>query len=145
MAFKLSGDRSFKKALVELQEAFASKQFGDELRQMERWRRRRNETGITRDRGAPLMLKRLLAMRIRIDGDKTHGRPHVHIDYGSNFHKASYAIDNGERLAGGLDRKYDKAARKWIKKNRKQLLKAWKAITGGRDATKLVARLRKAD
>jgi hypothetical protein len=104
--FRFSGDPSFRKALIELQDAFASKQFSDELKR----RRPRNKTHITRDRGRPIMVKRLLAITLRIEGDHTHARPHLHVDYGGNFRKASYAIDNGERLAGGLDRKHDAIA-----------------------------------
>jgi hypothetical protein len=142
--FEFSGDASFKSMLIELQDAFASKQFSDELNRMDR-RRRQNKTYITRNRGQPLMIKRLLAMALRIDGDLKHGRPHLHVDYGGNYHKASYAIDDGQRLAGGLDSKYDKAVREWIGRNRRKLIKAWSAITSGRDAKKLVAMLRQAD
>jgi hypothetical protein len=116
----------------------------DELKRMER-RRRRNETHITRYRGDPIIVRQLLVMKLRIDGDLTHGRPHLHIEYGGNFHKASYAIDTGERLAGKLDRKYDKLVREWIERNRAEVTKAWKDITSGRDASELVAQLKKAD
>jgi hypothetical protein len=43
--FKYSGDPSFKKALTELQHAFADKQFSDELKRMRR-RRLRNVAGL---------------------------------------------------------------------------------------------------
>jgi Domain of unknown function (DUF4160) len=142
--FKYSGDPSFKKAMTELQNAFADKQFSDELKRMRR-RRLRNKTSITRDRGQPIMVKQLREMKLRIEGDLTHARPHLHVDYGRNRHKASYAIDSGDRLAGGLDRKYDKAVRAWIERNRKLLTRAWKAITGGGAHLELVLRLRAAD
>jgi hypothetical protein len=84
-------------------------------------------------------------VKLRIDGDLTHARPHLHVDYGRNRHKASYAIDNGDRLAGGLDRKYDKVVRAWIERNRKLLTSAWKAITGGGTYMELVFQLRAAE
>ncbi|HEY5130065.1 MAG TPA: hypothetical protein VIJ35_22745 [Bradyrhizobium sp.] len=40
-----------------------------------------------------------IAIKIRMDGDRNHARPHIHIDYGKKRHAASYAIDNGERLS----------------------------------------------
>src|ERR1039458_4211077 len=77
-----------------------------------------DKTSITRDRGQPIMVKTLLSIKVRIDGDKTHQRPHVHVDYGENHHAASFAIDNGERLAGKLNQKYDKPARERIGRNK---------------------------
>lgn len=73
--FRYSGDRSFKAVLTELQEAFAGKQLSDELKRMER-RRRHNKTHITRYRGDPVMVRQLLVMKLKIDGDLAHGRPH---------------------------------------------------------------------
>jgi hypothetical protein len=34
-----------------------------------------------------------------MDVNKNHRRPHVHVDYGKEYHTAAYAIDTGERLA----------------------------------------------
>jgi hypothetical protein len=51
-----------------------------------------------------------------MDGNKNHKRPHVHIDYGEEYHTASYAIDNGERIAGELHGKYDQEVSAWIVK-----------------------------
>jgi hypothetical protein len=140
--FKFLGDKALKKELTELQDAFASRQFRDELERMRR-RSKVNKTSITRDRGQPIMVKTLLSIKVRIDGDKTHQRPHVHVDYGENHHAASFAIDNGERLAGKLNQKYDKPAREWIGRNKRNLLKAWHAITSGQKTDKIVAQLRR--
>ena len=41
-----------------------------------------------------LMVLALERMKIRMDGNKNHGRPHIHIDYGTERHAASYAIDS---------------------------------------------------
>ena len=85
--------------------------------------------------GFRLLLKKLLDMRLRIDGNKNHGRPHVHVDYGKQYHVASYAIDNGERLAGTLDSKYDRAVIMWIERYRAKLMEAWNLTQAGKDAT----------
>jgi hypothetical protein len=50
-----------------------------------------------------ILVKKLQSIRIRMDGNQNHKRPHVHIDYGNKYHAASYAIDTGERLVGDLD------------------------------------------
>ncbi len=106
--FTFKGNASLRDALIDLQDALASKQFGDVLDRMHR-RRRQNKTSITRNRGAALVVKDLLVVKIRMQGDRTHGRPHAHIEYGGNYHKASYAIDTGARLAGGLQVRHDRA------------------------------------
>jgi hypothetical protein len=137
------GDSTFKGEIAELQDAYASRQFRDELKRIER-RRRLNKTSITRDRGQRLMVKRLLRIRLSIDNRNNYKRPHLHVDYGRNFHAASYAIDTGERLAGGLDGKYDKQTRQWIERNRKKLLKAWKQIQSGHNSDRIVAELKAA-
>src|ERR1700687_1286875 len=63
---------------------------------------------------SPLRIIELQNIRIRMDGNKNHKRPHIHVDYRNEYHTASYAIDNGERIAGELDTKYDKQVRAWI-------------------------------
>jgi len=57
------------------------------------------------------LVKTLQRTRVRMDGSKNHKRPHVHVDYGNSYHTASYAIDNGERIAGKLDGTYDRDVR----------------------------------
>jgi Domain of unknown function (DUF4160) len=56
---------------------------------------------------------------------------HIHIDYGNQFRVASYAIDTGERLAGNLDRKYDKQVKAWITSYRDPLFEAWTTMQAG--------------
>jgi hypothetical protein len=79
------------------------------------WRHPRNVPGAGTGTRF-LLVKRLHAIRIRMDGNKNHKRPHVHIDYGEEYHTASYAIDNGERIAGELHGKYDQEVSAWIVK-----------------------------
>jgi hypothetical protein len=49
-----------------------------------------------------LLVTRLQGIRIRMDASKNHKRPHVHVDYGREYHTASYAIDSGERTLVSL-------------------------------------------
>jgi hypothetical protein len=89
-----------------------------------------------------LLLKKLQAIRIRIDGNKDHQRPHIHIDYGREFHVALYAIETGERIVGDLDIKYDRAIEKWIKERQPRLLEAWNLVQSGRNPDHIVIGLR---
>ena len=54
------------------------------------------------------LVMKLQDMKLKMYQEKRHSSPHLHIDYGKNKHAASYAIHSGERLAGSLERKYDK-------------------------------------
>lgn len=78
-----------------------------------------------------LMVLVLERMKIRMDGDKNQKQPHIHVDYGTERHAASYAIDTGERLAGNLRRKCDRELRNVIEKTRPQLLQLWNLTQSG--------------
>jgi hypothetical protein len=117
------------KELAELQDALSTTDFYAAMQSM------KHEEGLNY-----LLVKVLQPIKIKIDGNKNHGRPHVHIDYGSQFHAASYAIDTGERIAG--DRKYDYEVFEWIGKNRPKLMQAWKLVQAGKDATPIACELR---
>jgi hypothetical protein len=82
-------------------------------------------------------------LSFRMDGDKRHQRPHVHIGYGREPRAASYAIDDGTRLAGDLNNEYDHAARQWISSHRKRLRKLWKSAQAGRDGSAIVAAIQR--
>jgi len=90
------------------------------------------------------LVKTVQGIRIRMDGSKNHKRPHVHVDYGKEYHTASYAIDNGERIAGELERRYDGEVCIWITKCRPQLLRAWKLTQAGQNADVVICELRAA-
>jgi hypothetical protein len=78
-----------------------------------------------------LLIKELLPLEVRMEQDKNHKRPHVHINYGKQKHVASYAIDNGERLVGDLSSKYDKVVTSWINENQARLLQIWTEMQAG--------------
>jgi Domain of unknown function (DUF4160) len=56
-----------------------------------------------------LLVIRLGPLKVKMYQEPGHNAPHVHIDYGPRSHVASYSINDGERLAGTLDAKYDRA------------------------------------
>jgi hypothetical protein len=89
-----------------------------------------------------ILVKKLQSIRIRMDGNQNHKRPHVHIDYGNKYHAASYAIDTGERLVGDLDNNYDHAVRQWIAEYKPKVLQAWNLIQAGQNADAIVCELR---
>jgi Domain of unknown function (DUF4160) len=80
-------------------------------------------------------------IKLKMYQEKGHARPHFHVDYGSQNHAASYAIDTGERLDGVLDRKYDKAVGSWAESNRQQLLNVWDAMQAGKPEQSFIASL----
>jgi len=88
-----------------------------------------------------LIVKRHDLLTLRIDANGNHKRPHLHIDYGKQYHTASYAIDNGERLIGTLTRRYDNLVRSWINTNRTLLMTVWGQVAAGLDATALALTL----
>ena len=88
------------------------------------------------------LVKTLQAIRIRMDGNKNHKRPHVHIDYGNQYHAASYAIDTGERLVGDPDNKYDYQVREWIAEYRPKILQVWELTQAGQNADAIICELR---
>lgn len=103
-----------------------------------------NERSLRYRNGRPLvefLVKTLQPIQIRMDANKNHRRPHVHVDYGKLHHVASYAIDNGERLVGTLDTKYDRKVRVWIGDHKTKLLQVWELTQAGQDAKPFVCQL----
>lgn len=66
-------------------------------------------------------------IRVTMYPDISHGRAHVHI----NEHGASFAVDNGELLAGNADPKTCKMMGNWIDRHRGDLLQLWDLIKRG--------------
>jgi hypothetical protein len=89
---------------------------------------------------ARLIVKTLKPITIRMDANKNHKRPHVHIDYGKSYHVASYAIDTGERLVG--DDRFDREMSLWIGTCRPKLFQAWGLLQDGKDAMPIIYELR---
>ena len=77
-----------------------------------------------------ILLKKLLPLEFRMEPDH-HGAPHIHINYGKEKHVASYRINDGVRVAGNLQNKYDKIVKDWIAINQKTLQEIWAAMKDG--------------
>ena len=90
--------------------------------------------------GLELLLKKHLLLRIRMDANLNHFRAHLHLDYNGENHIASYAIDNGELLAG--KNTYNREVQPWIDEHRPALMLVWNDLRGkGADDT-ILAELR---
>ena len=55
-----------------------------------------------------------------------HAPPHVHAFKGGR--KAKYEIESARLLAGQLDVSADRAVRRWMRRRRDQLARAWAAV-----------------
>ncbi len=82
------------------------------------------------DRLFEIFLKKLLPLEFRMEPDH-HGAPHIHINYGKQKHIASYRINDGVRVTGNLNNKYDKIVKDWIALNQKTLQEIWTAMQDG--------------
>jgi hypothetical protein len=66
-----------------------------------------------------------------------HARPHFHIEY-RDLYRASYAVDNFERLVGEIPLKYEKPILDWAVRHQKSLKLTWKKLQAGEDIRELV-------
>lgn len=66
---------------------------------------------------------------ITILQEPNHNRPHVHFD----GHNASFAIDNGDLLAGHCDNLTHRTIRRWICRHRPDLQQLWDYVQKGGD------------
>lgn len=84
------------------------------------------------------LLRRTEQIRFKMYQELGHMRAHFHVDYGASNHVAAYAVDTGERIAGNLDPKYDKAISAWTRANRNSLLAIWRALQSGEPDTAFI-------
>lgn len=87
------------------------------------------------------LVKKHNQIAIRMDANKNHQRPHVHLDYGGQHHVASYAIDNGECLVRNDDL-CGTAVSAWIADNREILMKVWEITRTSPQPDDLVGQLK---
>lgn len=78
------------------------------------------------------LVARVAKIEVRMEGDKKHGRAHVHVKYEKDAHAGSYAIDNGARLVGEQPSYYDEVISNWIDNNKKDLQTLWKSTQDGK-------------
>ena len=55
---------------------------------------------------------------------REHNPPHIHVEY--NEHRASYAINDGTRMAGELPVAQERMILAWMEIHREELLANWK-------------------
>ncbi len=91
--------------------------------------------------GLELIVLRRQQITLRIQPDKNHARPHIHLDYGNEFHAASICIKSSDILAGNIPTKYRRVLQAWMSENRNALLKIWDDLKGGGDGTNFVIEL----
>jgi len=92
------------------------------------------------DFGLELLLKKHLLLQLKMDGNRNHERAHLHLDYHRTKHMASYAIDNGQLLAG--DGSYSSVVQPWIAQHRADLMRVWHGLRGTGANSAIVAQLR---
>lgn len=88
-----------------------------------------------------ILIKKIESIQIRMEGDKTHQNPHIHINIGKRTHAASYEIETGKRIVGS-ETVYRKTVTEWIDDNRVTLLSTWESMQDGRDVTSYVEQLK---
>lgn len=84
------------------------------------------------------VLFRLRDTTLRMWKENNHQRPHFHIEYKKQY-KASYAIDNFQRLAGDVPVKYEKPILEWAARNQKSLKLTWEKLRAGENIRELVS------
>lgn len=78
-------------------------------------------------------------IKVTMHPDINHGRAHVHI----NEHGASFAVDNGELLAGTADPKTRRMVGNWIARHREDLLQLWDVIKRGEKHQPFVEKIKR--
>ena len=92
---------------------------------------------VKKSRSFKIEVASKLNMKFRMEPDQ-HQRPHVHIQYGKENHKASYAINNGELLAGNLPPYHEKVVIKWISDKSKILDRLWTTLKQGKNYSSII-------
>ena len=83
-------------------------------------------------------------LKIKMYQEQGHPEPHVHIDYGSQNHAASFSLADGRQICGNLDRKYEKPIASWITKHKASLNQLWLAVQSGNRTEEIVIGIRNA-
>lgn len=78
-----------------------------------------------------VLLKKHEQIKLKMYQEPGHARPHFHVDYGTQNHSASFAVDTGQRIEGTLPSKYDKSIAAWAETNRPHLFAAWNDLQSG--------------
>ena len=74
---------------------------------------------------------------LTIDNSKNHARPHFHLRY-KNEYSASNAIDNLERLAGSIPKRYEDRMLEWASRHQRSLALTWNKLQAGEIVSELI-------
>ena len=77
-------------------------------------------------------------IRVRMEPDVNHERPHMHIDE----HNASFDVNTGELMEGECDVQTRQAVQNWILRHKGDLLELWDIAKAGIDYRPYVRRIR---
>jgi hypothetical protein len=72
-----------------------------------------------------ILLKKMEPIQFRMEQDRNHAKPQLHISYGKQTHVTSYGITDGQMLAGNIPYRYDRDVTKGISNNQSSLLQIW--------------------
>lgn len=81
---------------------------------------------------------RKIKIKVTMHPDGNHARAHVHID----GHSASFAVDNGELIAGYCDLKIRKLIKNWIIRHQEDIFQLWDIIKRGEKYQPIVEKIR---
>lgn len=98
--------------------------------------RRHTRTGFNE-----FLLIKLKDIKLKMYQEKGHAMPHIHIDYGKQYHVASFSVQGCSRIEGSLHSKYNKPIIAWITENSEMLLRIWNEAQTGGNSDCLVAQL----
>lgn len=87
------------------------------------------------------LLAKRKPLKVKIYQEVGHSMPHVHVDYGRRHHVATYRVNDGERIEGNLDKKYDSDVSNWLVRNNNVILVVWDELQSGKDPKELIATL----
>lgn len=86
-----------------------------------------------------LLIKQFDVLKVKINPEyNIHQRPHFHIEYKTEY-SASYAINNFERLAGNLPRKYERIVLDWARSKQRHLIDMWNQLKNSTSSLELIA------
>jgi len=88
-----------------------------------------------------LVLLKRKNLKYKIYEEPSHILPHIHIEYGHDYHAASYEIKTGNRITGNLPNKYDYEVSGWINNNRNTLIKIWDSLQHGENPREYMGEL----
>ena len=87
-------------------------------------------------------LQRLQRLKMKMCQEKGHALPHIHVDYGSQHHSASFSLDPAKRIEGTLPAREEAIVLAWIAANKEKLIAAWISFQEGAPNRELLAELR---